>query len=600
MPIVPYSFPFTGGLDDVTSPNRASQGSFSLLTNLRQARTKYCSLEATPRFVIDHTTTQGTYYFGGSLTEPTSSSVQWYGQVGDLGPITLTSYCGFAGAVQMRALWKTAEPADYNSSDLTKKCLLKVNSVSTMTVTLGNGYDIVIDGAATFKWRVNGGSYTTTVAIDATNGNAIDGGAIQLWWLVGTGFTVNDTWSWRRNDAIVASASQGVAVYGALVTDVGLFFWLNDTTIGVVERSSADSVPYIRTVGYAITTGSFISIYEEHLFISNYGNSGPFIANSDLNNFDNLVSTDVNEADNKQLRLSTRNGVSVTLYTIASFIIQTRLYIITSVGMYYTDYAGLPLPFSFKQLFGYQFAVGGTDVVETATGAYIYTNGTLFSFDGLNLSKIRTTTASGNFRLVYSAFYRELILWSSNTIIAYQEDYKTFYSRACSFAGMFVSFVGVSDGQTLYIGIPSRITLAEDVQASGTPVYDFGGGVSFAAPTVRTQMIGGTMAVSESAPIYIGPTIPTGGSSHYVTGTAIVVTLSWYVSIDGITFGTALTNAAAVWTSALPDGMITFPRVSYRYIAYQLTVTSTDATKPPKSFSLQAIETEIYDAGVKR
>src|SRR3990167_8229515 len=206
MPYVPFSFPLTKGLDRSAVPCKSDPASFYTLQNFRHSRTAFGSIEQTPRWTLNETMAQGTYWTGsGSGTEPTASAIRWHqsaGTAAGLGDLTFTDYIVLRNSIQIPCIHQITTPA---TAGVTKGCLLVVESTAAWTVTLGNTYDVEIDGTATFKWRVNGGAYTTLVAINMTSGNSIDGGGVRLYWLASTGFTVTDAWSGRGADRVYSN-----------------------------------------------------------------------------------------------------------------------------------------------------------------------------------------------------------------------------------------------------------------------------------------------------------------------------------------------------------------------------------------------------------
>src|SRR5690606_36906739 len=69
--------------------------------------------------------------------------------------------------------------------------------ISASFITLGNKLEVEVDSASTFKWRVNGGSFTTSVPIAA---EVSLGSGTKLYFRATSGFTPGDAWEWLRTD----------------------------------------------------------------------------------------------------------------------------------------------------------------------------------------------------------------------------------------------------------------------------------------------------------------------------------------------------------------------------------------------------------------
>lgn len=602
MSYIPYTFPFTGGLDRSVIPSRADKATFYTLHNFRQSNSIRGMIEQTPRFRLS-TVPQGTYWNGSaSVTEPTASGMRWYGSVPSVSnTLTVTEYCAFTnatGATQLLGIVQSTVPSGV---DNTKGCLLIMVNTGTATITRGNTYDVVIDGANTFKWRVNGGAYTTGVVIDLASGNLIDTNSVRLYWLASTGFTVTDTWSWLRTDSFGLST---LPAQPRVVLLQQQWYAINNLGQVFVIELPVSGQPYIRSVGYRPVYGNNLGVFEKHFLI--YGTSstgttaaGSYVLSSDNSSYDSFIATDVNEADFYPLELIA-SGPTDAFYVLSGVSIQGRLYVVTTSGIYYTDYYGLPVPFSFKRLLSAKFTItNGNTCFNSTRGTYIMRDDAIFFFNG-TLQKICNLTSLGLSTPVLGLFNFStdeacFSFGATGTLLIYQENYGTFYTRAVSFSAAGATMLVAGTDGLLYSGTTSR-RLYQDALFSGVaPQFDAASGVSFSIPTITTQLLGGdTTKMKESGPVYIAPTIGTADGSFYSIAGFIKLVLSWYVSADAQISGSPATDANANWTSALTDDQISYPRVPYRYLAFQLTLTGTDGTKPPGAFSLQALETEVY------
>lgn len=606
MPYVPFSFSLTGGLERSVTPSKANQASFYTLSNLRQSNTERGSIEQTPRFSLLGTSTQGTYWNGAtSVTEQTTSAACWYGTVpGISNALTITEAIARDAILgtQLKGIVQSAVPTYTGVLGPTKGCLLRFNNVATASVALGSTYDVVIDGITTFKWRVNGGGYTAGVVIDLVNGNAIDGGSVQLYWLASTGFTINDTWSWLRTDHTAAVGFSTQRIPTVVIIDGHLFYRANDGQIFVIELSTTVGPPYIRSVGYRPVYGYSLGIFDRHLFIfgSNslgLSGAGTYILCSDLGNYDSFIATDVNEADVFPISPSSFNPES-PFYVLSGFVTQDRLFVVTTTGMYYSDYSGLPIPFAFKAIRPARFDITTqtTSVLTTRT-AYIIRSDAVFTFDGVNLTLLVNLTSLG-LSLPIAVFWNsttdEIIVVFKYSLLIYQERYGTFYTRATDMSTDGVTMLTISSG-LMYTGTSSRRFYQEAATFTSAPVFDSGDGTTFAVPTLITQLLGGVSdPVKEAQTIFLAPDPTLTASAQFSTGSFIKLVLSWYISNTGHITGSPVTNSIAFWSTTSRDGQISAPRTNYRYIAYQLEWTGTDGTKPCGQCTLQAMETSIY------
>lgn len=590
---VQIQLPSGRGMERTVASTRANKDSFYLLQNMRQVRDNLGQLEQTPRCYLFNTFTQGTYYDAGSQTEPTASAVRFYKECGSiLGTIKMTDYCAriVASNTQLKCLHMTTAPA---ADGVTKGCLLTVVNALTMSVTLGSSYDVEIDGTNTFKWRVNGGAYTTGVVIDQTSGNLIDSSTIRLYWLASTGFTVTDAFSWTRNDAVFASAlSSQATIYKQIGNQV--FFRRDQSRFSVIELGT---VPYIRDVGYRPVYGNNLVFDTDHLNILGDSSNGISVQSSDLANFDNFVATDVNEADLYTPTNETDRAVATVLSARAGIVIQGRLFVFLTNGIFYADYAGLPVPYAFRFAFPIRLgSVAGNVLTKGDTVSYFYTDRELCSFNGVsvevifNFAKLSLTSPT---KIVYNTTYKEIsvVFEALGMMLTYNETSKTTHVRYVDFSTSGVTTIHVDSSGIYFFGTASRKTLREDVTFAQTPVYDSTDGAAYAAPTIITQVFGDATRKIETSPVFIATTVTSTASSYYSTMYYTKWTLSWYKSNDGIITGTPTSTAPNTWTTRSDDNQITAPRTDARYIAYQLVLSGTDGTKPPGATTLNSFET---------
>lgn len=609
MAYVPYSFPLTGGMERKLAPMKADKSSFYRLHNLRQSAIRGV-LEPTPRFCTFLTYNRGVYNVGaGDVTEAADTSAAYFNSAG----LYLSSYCAFSSTtVQIQCFKQITVPT---GSTATKHCLLVMDSVATASITRGNTYDVEIDGAATFKWRVNGGGWTTLVAIDLANGNIIDTGA-HLYWLASTGFTVADAWSWRRTDS-----SDCLNTHQPLRTcRVGnrIFYVGTSNRIYCVDVTTSGT-KYIRTVGYRPVYAGRVLFFENHLlllsskFETTYGSSVyGYLQCSDLNNVDCFLATDTNEADQFFLAAPDSNVGNYNLDLYTGFVYQNRLYIFTRQGIWYSDYSGLPVPLNFKLLDGtntnnieyYDIAVVRSQIFVLGAGTSpSNTNITsLWTFDGVRLAPvfedIQTEFGITNdfYALWYNRSNDELVIQSTSLWVVLQINYGTAYTRTVSFTG---NIGGLSHLDGMFIPGSSRRIFAESDLSANALIYDSNSETVYSTPTVITQALGETLAkVKESGPVFVGMYADPTANSRFSIGANVQLNLAYYTLPLGVFPSTS--TSVGTWVSSKPDGLISFPRVPYRGLAFEITFTGLTAGKPPYGFTLQAIETEVYVSDATR
>ena len=592
MQTVAISLPRGKGLDRRLAPVVADKETFYTLQNLRHVRTSLGQLEQTPRFRLQSTITQGTYYDGGSLTEPTTSAVRFYKECGTLGTLIFTDYCATTSAgVQLKCIHRVSGPS---GTTAIKGCLLTVVNAATMSVTLGSTYDIEIDGTATFKWRVNGGAYTTLVAINATSGNLIDSNTIRIYWLASTGFTVADTWVFRRNDAVFGT---GITLSPVIFKQIGAqLFFIRD--LGIVSVCELASIPVIRDVGYFNVIGTNLVFDASHLIVIGDSSTGSYVLqSSDRAAYENFLATDVNEADTYTPGDETDRAVTTTNRALAGVVMQSRLFVFMTDGLYYADYAGLPVPYAFKLAFPIRIGRSSGNVLTKGDSiVYFYTEHELCTFDGGRVQMIFDFTSLDSSwsprRIVYNPYYKEVVvLSSSHELLIYSEISQTFHTRHVDFSVSGCTTIAALSTGEYYCGTESRKVIREDSGFSSTPVFDYADGASFATPTLITQAFGSAIRTQEAAPVFLATTPSAAASAGYSVGAFIQWTVKWIVSNTGLLTGTVTSTAPNTWTSASIDNQISHPRVEFRYIGYKLELTGTDGTKPPSATTLQAFET---------
>lgn len=601
------TFPFTGGLNRSIVTERADRGTFYDLKNYRHKFGEFGLLEETPRFYLYQQYDRFSYWYGGAtIQEPVGAAI--VGQMQN--EVTLEKYIvtdytlRSAANLQLQVFYQVTVPA---AETINTHCLIVINNVSALAITLGSTFDVEIDAATTFRWRKNGGAWTAGVAC-STTGTAVDGGNVTVYFLASSGFTIGDLWQWRRTDstADLPGANMVASVRTTEYTQYGNDVLFLGSNLRIMRLTST----YAISIGYRPIFAAHFAIFEDHLFAigasttlyttatSATASQHRIVKNSDLNDIDNFWSTSVNEADTYTLPLG---GMSTGV-----FVKDERLYVCTMDRIFYTDYLGLPIVFSWREFGRLTFYVQSdyssnvflynNCAVNTDRGVFLMTNEGLYLFNGANLAYIGapiiniTYNAGERFLLAgcrkfYDSFQQELYLITSSVgSIVYQTSTQTFYQRFLAFStGTWSLF---SRNGIIYVGGIDRKLLSEDVGRSHDVVVD--ASTALGVPTIGFHAIVGTpgfAAVKENQTVFIfAKLIANGTAPYYNVTTAALFQLYWYIDE-----GSAATDSGATWNSGNTDGRITFPRISGRIIRYELrSVTSN--SKPNPGFYLYGFE----------
>lgn len=601
------SFPFTKGIDRSQAPHRSDLGSFYDLLNFRYSTVRKGELEQTPYFTQYVQYSQGTYYSGGSQTESTSSAIRFADT-----NITMTDAVfrttATSGSVQIQSFYQTTYPAAEN---VNTGCLLVINDVAALGITLGSTVDIVIDGATTFKWRKNGGAYTTLVPI-TTAGVSIDGGNATVYFLTTTGFTPGDAWSWTRTDYTYNSGQS--MTRPAEYTYYKTKLYITDISGRIMCVYQAGGTPtYVAvSVGYRPVWGSFLAFFDDHLVLGGFSKTAvnfeasprcKTIGWSDVSDINNFIPTDTNEADSYTLPNNVPFDIPVSTTTTSYAyirglaVIQQQLFVFTSQEVYVTSSLGLPVVFSFQKFADFYSSPGTglytSCIVRGNNKIYVIASGDIFEFNGSVFRSVgfpvqdyfpdTVFTFPTTYTMIgcYDAQKNELILAYKSKFFCYQEKIDCWYTRNASFASD-ATFVGTTLLGYLTAGSASRKILTEDTSFTQQPVYDSGHGAAYTTPKITTQLVGGdSRAVKEISSTYILARVDAGSATYYSTSANAQIQLHWYKSTTGLITGTPTTNANAVWVSTNADGLISYPRTDFRQLALEVQLNGLTAAKPP-------------------
>lgn len=605
---------FNKGFDRSITPFKADLDTAYEMLNLRIARAERGRLEQTPYFGSADYVAGSYWNNSSSVTEISTSPVfgSWYNQ--QSGQSSLFSlFTMRTNGTQVPIFYQTMLMTA--TEDVTKGCLLDINNIIGFGINLGSTFEVVVDGAATFKWRKNAsGGYTTGVPI-TTTGVSIDGGNATIWFLASAGFTITDGWTWTRTDcttspvnAAIVSPTGSISYFQTSEYGNGLFWITHDARVMFYDPV----VGYARSVGYQPICGYHLKIFYDHLFVtdSNINVTADVrngqLRNSDLNDLDDFISTDLNEADLHTFHSLAEGEAGYGGITIQQlFIVANRLYLLDGKMVRATPYLGLPFVFSFEDVQVFGMPITGTStrsLIQTHNGAYLFLKDGVWFTDGVTFTHVgaaqgltnlgNTTTGAMDF------VNNELVVLDtvSKIVWVYQELYKSWHRRACSFATAPRAIFYFGSSAILAIGTNSLHYMLEDTAAASTPIKDSTSGASFTLPTVTSQLVGyGNFAqvkdVSGSHLLARAATV-SGISIGYQQTSNIIIKLYWGSSTDG-TVIVATTDITSVWTLATADTELSYPRFASRAPAFRLDVTTADITKPPAGVSIIQFQPHI-------
>lgn len=597
----PSPLGFTKGIDRTLGPLQADKGSFYILRNLRHSFFQRGVIEQTPYWYDYSTFAQGTYYDGGSQTEAATSGVRLI-----TSDLVVTDYVCRGPSGQLQVFYQTCDAA--TETDIHFGCRLVINSITALGITLGSNIEVDIDGATTFRWRKNGGAYTSLVPI-TTAGVSIDGGNATVYFLTDTGFTIGTTWLWTRTDASFASNSGTFGYPCDYQYYKGeLYFNSVDDRLMVCSESSTGN--YVISVGYRPVVGGQLCFFDDHLIVGQFrrGTTGwtgvdrwYTVGWSDKTDIHNFISTDTNEADQYALPNNNRfdDIDAAESYIMGVAGVQGQLYVFTTNEIYVTTALGLPIVFSFQKIIDLKIAGAYLPIIPAEQGVYILGHSDVFFFDGSNLRSIGAPvvqgTPNGNFEDsfgVWDPFRKELVFVLETLLFCYQEKWGTWYVRLADFDSQTQPVKSISSysGQ-IAVGIKSIKLRREDATATVQPIFDDSSGTVYAEPYLLTQIFGEDLAiVKELVDFYLGAITNSSGVSatYYTTSTGLTIQLSYWLTPGGdFTNASETTPSGATWTSAKADGRIDV-RTPFRGIAIALEVQGT-ASKPPAFVTIQQI-----------
>lgn len=600
-------FTFNKGFDRSVVPFKADRETCYELLNLRPARDGMGRLEQTPYFTLNTYTARD--YWNGSTTVTESSTGEivggWAAQSGNA---IFTRKTLSINGTQVPIYYQTTSATGLSP---TKGCRIVINNVAGLGLTLGQTFDVEIDGATTFKWRKAGGAYTTLVPI-TTAGVPVDGGNVTVYFLTATGFTATDAWSWTRTDSTESPVTTDFNMVNLVSrTWRGDLFWLS---VGgrVMRLMPSQSTGYAISVGYQPIYGYDLEIFYDHLFVANGRvNSTTYtrdVLNSDVLDIENFIPVDTNEADSHTFAESLYGiEASSAGYSHFHFMIANgRLFVYTGTEVHATAYLGLPIVFSWDEVGRFAFGFNANQSGRMAQGAnhaYILRQEGLWVSDGITHNcfafpmglSILTQTVR---QIVFSVDSGEVVIHDSatNLLWVYDTLRRTWYRRGCDMgSGTVAPSTIFYLGLTLCVGADRGLFYyTEDQLFLGTPVKDASNGTAFTLPTVTTQLLGYgfyyCVKECESVTLLAGTYMDGGVSSDYLTAANVLIGLNWHVSTNG-RIGTMTSGPS--WTTANVSGKLDPVRFSFRMVAFQLVVTTNDTAKPPAGVEIYQLEPNV-------
>lgn len=513
-----------------------------------------------------------------------------------------------------------------------KGCLATFGDYSTLN--LGGSLDVIIDGATTFKWRVNGGSYTTTVPIAAS---VVLSAQITVYFLptlaAFTGYTVNDTWSWLRTDALLDSANTYSYFYDlsytVCTTTNRLYFIGNDGQVMVNDSVTG----HVRSVGYRPIYGSYLEIFENHLVVLDSSGTPTYVdataAWSDLNNFDDFIATDTNEADTFTFpRTRPAGNHSPVLTATRLFVINSVLFVDIYNQRWATPYLGLPSVFSFKPFGVYEG--GGVlrtsaafgNVIRTRDGVYSVEVDGIYFFNGAAPVKISSSIDTYFQAILVSdtsnpyRFYTNFVFGVYNPVtsevwfmlytspgnftsgccfLIYSENTKSWHVRSASFNVFFPTALAFCEGSAVVAKTLGYVQ--EDLFGEKTnPVYDVGSGTSFQLPVIELQDFSAPsiQKVKELTSLYLDAYYPVAPTSGYSNGSVLI-------TVDGRTYadGPVVHSTTANWLTSALNGILSTRALADRVYRIGIYFISNDATKPTFGFTYNRLVLNVVGTDAK-
>ncbi len=370
------------------------------------------------------------------------------------------------------------------------------------------------------------------------------------------------------------------------------------------------------SAGYRPVFCSYICAFGNHLIALGYALTAAtvgkdsttlVVGNSDVNDYNNFIATDTNEADTNSLPVN-EDGTNSQSMILGGFVQNQQLYVLTNYGLFFTPSFGLPVVFSFQRyinLVSNLSAANTFSVCSAQDNVYIVTEQRLYRFSGGTLSEIgvkiapffqSSTVPSVPTTLLtfYNSVSREFMFYRNEILYVFQETIECFYRRPASFADA-ASCLGacLTGGFTYYthFGAANLSLYVEDLNFSRSPAKDESSGTAFATRkcTLHAETGNDIVLTKEISEVSVAADVDSSvSSSNYSSDANTQIQLAWYISKIGVPV-TRVTSTSAVWTSVALTNNLSFPRTSYNAINLQLELNGLDGTKPAGRIYLAAV-----------
>ena len=629
------NFPMSGGLDRSTSSHLSKMEDFYELLNFRPSRDKKGVIEQTPYWKLDHQFAQITINTGaGNVTESSSCRIRGMFDYGVTKRLLVTDYsvrAGTIGALTAQQCFRQVAVVGSGTVPTAQTgCHITIGNVTTAAVALGSTIDVEIDGATTFRWRVNGGAWTSLVAI-TTTGVTLGATTITVWFLATTGFTIGHRWEWKRTDQINEATETNAGAVGVLQTHFVLYennVYFTATNTGQIWKLvlPASGLSYVISAGYRPIYGKYLANFSNHLVVSSFTTNPTYnpalllsantaVAWSDRDNFDNFIALDTNEADIYYFPVLFSNEVTTFPLIYGLQTINNQLYVFIGREIWRTSYLGLPIVFNFEKVLDFQtttdanttarlevYNVENGVVLFNHNGFYFF-NGNEFKNIGAPVSYLLRTTGFEVWSYTYLPGFKEFYLASNVALFCYQFETGLWHRRAFEVGSSLPAFAVNFVGTVLYIGNADRSLYVEDTAWTGQPVYDSATYTAYTTPKFTKHLFtnGSLFRVKECMGLLMPvASVTTTSATYYTTDANLKLDIysinSTPTTIEhDIAALSATMDTGATWQTSNENGFISFPRSAFRGIAFEGRVTTATAAKPPGQLIVYGLEVEMRD-----
>lgn len=518
-------------------------------------------------------------------------------------------------------------------TDIHGQCLLGGYNATDFSAT-NDQIDVqIVTDDHHFQWRRNGGSWSSALLVTGVTNIGTHG--LQVFFMVDSnfvGYTIGDTWSWRRVDNIPYDASVASTEYFKYSSTM----FLTDQYFGGIGRNIMRVRDgFITTVGYVRTYGKYVAVYANHLIVGQ-GAMGVYDAIagvvdgyvpattpynlmwSQLNDPDQFFGTDNNEADSYLVPYNSYPDFA-WLGITGMELLGGYLYIYLPDAMYYMTYVGLPQVMQVLPAWGFVGSIFPSGLVNTKRGHYFISRDNFYFFIGLRPNPIGEPVREKFFAEIVPptdaywqrtfGFYDNVlqeVVWtywtkSGSTYqarqVVFMEKYNRWYFRNVPSADSgstnltTICRTFVDQTRLMYGGLGNQYMdfLPAD---SGTPETDLVGSPNaYTAPMIETNDL-----------YYQDIYVQKEADGMYIDA-------GWASGIDGVKLSTAqrqqlnadvsYTDGAALWTPSLPEGKLGTPRVNGRILRFRFTFMVTSG-QWPQGAKLSAWGDMVYNKGAER